>query len=157
MTSTRWPDGFSLRPMTDADILTVHKLESTTNPNPWTIGIIRNCLTSRNNCWLLEKDGELAGYGVTMVTLDEGHLLNIAISPNYQRQGLGLKLLEFLADDVTAKNAKVFFLEVRVSNTVAINLYENYGFCEVGIRKGYYPGTKGREDAIVMMQDLVIH
>lgn len=157
MTQQFFSDGFTLRPMTESDIDSVHSLESTTNPHPWTPGIIRNCLTSGNQCWLLEKDGELAGYTVTMFAVGEGHLLNIAIAPTFQRQGLGSRLMAFLADDLAQLGAEVIFLEVRVSNRQAIELYLKNDFTEVGRRKNYYPKAKtqgGREDALVMVKDL---
>ena len=71
-----------------------------------------------------------------------------------QGQGLGRKLLDFLLKDTREQQAEVMFLEVRVSNIRAIELYEQNGFAEVGQRKGYYPAEGGREDAIVMAQDL---
>ncbi len=151
--------GFTLRPMTEADISAVHQLETTTNPHPWTPGIIRNSLHSGNHCWLLEHQGKdqakLVGYGVTMVLLDEGTILNISIAPDFQGQGLGQKLLQFLIADVRKRQANIMFLEVRVSNKRAIDLYLQNDFSEVGIRKNYYPAANGtQEDAIVMMRDL---
>ncbi len=151
--------GFTLRPMTEADIAAVHQLETTTNPHPWTPGIIRNSLHSGNQCWLLEQQGNdqptLVGYGVTMVLLDEGTILNISIAPDFQGQGLGQKLLQFMIADVRKRQANIMFLEVRVSNTRAIDLYLQNDFSEVGIRKNYYPAANGtQEDAIVMMRDL---
>ena len=157
MTQHLFPGGFILRPMTESDVDSVHALETTTNPHPWTPGIIRNCLTSGNQCWLLEQDGELAGYSVTMCAVGEGHLLNIAISPDFQGQGLGSKLMDFIKDDLAQLGAEVLFLEVRVSNRKAIELYLKSDFTEVGCRRNYYPCAKsksGREDALVMVKDL---
>ena len=157
MTSQNWDNGFALRPMKDSDIESVHNLESSTSPHPWTKGIIRNCLNSGDRCWILERNKELAGYGVTMVAAAEGSLLNIAIALDYQGQGLGQKLLEFLVQDVKELKAEMFFLEVRVSNHKAIDLYLKNDFSEVGIRRNYYHSSNGREDAIVMMRDLTQH
>ena len=154
MTSLHWPDGFSLRPMDTDDIGRVHQLESATNPHPWTPGIISNCLETGDHCWLLEKNGELAGYGIIMVAVGEGTLLNIAVAPNFQRQGLGQKLLNFLAGEAKRHGAEIMFLEVRISNNKAIELYLKNDFAEVGTRKNYYPAGGSREDAIVMMRDL---
>ena len=148
-------EGFTLRPMTEADIDAVYQLETSTNPNPWTKGILHNSLTAGDNCWLLEQDQHLAGYGVTMISIDEGTILNIAIAPTFQRQGLGHKLLQFLVTDAKQQGANVMFLEVRKSNVCAIDLYLQNDFSEVGIRKNYYPAANGGcEDAIVMMRDL---
>ncbi len=147
-------ENFTLRPMSAADIETVHQLESSTNSHPWTIGILQNSLKTGDNCWLLESQGALAGYGVTMVAAGEGTILNIAIAPGFQKQGLGHKLLEFLVTDAHKRGAEMMFLEVRVSNYRAIDLYQENDFAEVGIRRNYYPSANGGEDAIVMMRDL---
>ena len=148
-------DGFTLRPMMESDVDAIHTLETSTNPHPWTPGIIRNCLATGDRCWILEKGGALAGYTVTMIAVGEGHLQNIAIAPSFQRQGLGQKLMSFITNDLKALGAEVIFLEVRVSNRKAIELYLKNDFTEVGRRKNYYPCAKGgREDALVMVRDL---
>ncbi|WP_281648743.1 ribosomal protein S18-alanine N-acetyltransferase [Parendozoicomonas sp. Alg238-R29] len=155
MTIHNWTDGYNLRPMTEADVDSVHALESSTSPHPWTPGIIRNCLTTGDRCWLLEKDNLLVGYTVTMVAVGEGHILNIAITPDFQRQGLGQRLLDFLIQDLAEQKANIIFLEVRTSNTSAIELYLKNNFTEVGRRNNYYPCSRnGREDALVMVKDL---
>ncbi|CAM3756281.1 ribosomal protein S18-alanine N-acetyltransferase [Parendozoicomonas haliclonae] len=147
-------EGFTLRPMSDTDLNRVLVLEKATNPHPWTLGNLQNSLSTGDACWVLEHGEELAGYGVTMVAADEGTILNIAIAPAFQKQGLGQKLLEFLVSGAKQRGANVMFLEVRVSNHKAIGLYLKSDFSEVGIRKNYYPAAKGSEDAIVMMRDL---
>ncbi len=154
MTTLEWAGGFTLRPMTESDLPDVHHLETLAHSHPWTYGILNDCLKSGYRFWLLEKYGQLAGYIVVMISVGEGHLLNLVVSPEFQRQGLGLKLLKFALDDTRQQSAEVMFLEVRASNLRAIELYEQNGFAEVGRRKGYYPADGGREDAIVMAQDL---
>ncbi|MCL6270329.1 ribosomal protein S18-alanine N-acetyltransferase [Sansalvadorimonas sp. 2012CJ34-2] len=154
MTSTIWADGYHVRPMTEFDLPAVHQLETSAHSHPWTFGILTDSLKSGYRCWVLEQDQRIVGYTVVMITVGEGHLLNITISPDFQGQGLGRKLLDFLLEDTREQQAEVIFLEVRVSNIRAIELYEQNGFAEVGRRKGYYPAEVGREDAIVMAQDL---
>jgi len=85
-----------------------------------------------------------------MLVLDEAHLLNLSIARTYQKQGLGRLLLEHMIAIARRQNAANMFLEVRPSNISAIALYENIGFNEMAIRRGYYPAHNGREDAVLM-------
>ena len=80
----------------------------------------------------------------------EVHLLDIGVIPERQRSGLGRKLLEFLCDEARRAGMTRMLLEVRVSNAPAIAFYQQTAFTEIGRRRGYYPATEGREDAIVM-------
>jgi ribosomal-protein-alanine N-acetyltransferase len=85
-----------------------------------------------------------------MMVLDEAHLLNVSVSQSYQGQGLGRALLAHMIGVAKRRLAANMFLEVRASNTKAIGLYETMGFCEMGIRRHYYPASQGREDAVLM-------
>jgi len=79
------------------------------------------------------------------------HLLNITVAPEYQRQGWGRVMLDALALWARGLGAQWLWLEVRVSNTRAIAIYESHGYRRVGLRKAYYPAGHGqREDAVVM-------
>ena len=91
----------------------------------------------------------VAAYGGMLITVDEGQITNIAVHPDYRRKGLGAAILRSLLRH--AKDAKLesVSLEVRVSNTAAIKLYEQAGFVEAGRRKGFY--QKPTEDALVMV------
>ena len=94
--------------------------------------------------------GQIAAFAITQVVLDEATLFNIAVHPDYQRKGLGRELLQYLIDELLQRDVMTLWLEVRASNKGAIALYESFDFNEVTIRRGYYPGVNGREDAIVM-------
>ena len=85
----------------------------------------------------------------------ECHLLNLCVHPDWQGRGLGRRLLLRLFAIGKANNADTAFLEVRASNRRAIALYESEGFCEIGLRRGYYPAGDKREDAIVMARPLL--
>ena len=87
------------------------------------------------------------------MAVGEAHILNISVAPNEQGQGIGRRMLEHLIELATGK-AETIFLEVRPSNVGAIALYEKMGFNEIGVRKGYYPATHGREDAIMLALEL---
>ena len=76
-----------------------------------------------------------------MNSLDESTILNIAIAPAFQCQGLGHKLLQFLVTDAKKQGANMMFFGGRVSNVRAIDLYQQNDFSEVGIRKNYYPAS----------------
>lgn len=93
----------------------------------------------------------LIGYYVAMMGVDEVHLLNFTVAPEFQRQGWAPLMLEALAGWAQAQKAQWLWLEVRASNQRALAIYARNGFRRVGLRKGYYPGdTTAREDAIVM-------
>jgi ribosomal-protein-alanine N-acetyltransferase len=98
---------------------------------------------------------KIVGYALLMMVLDEAHLLNLSIAKAHQKQGLGRMLLEHMIKIAQTHKATNLFLEVRTSNVAAIALYENIGFNEMAIRRGYYPADpkhfkNGREDAILM-------
>lgn len=93
---------------------------------------------------------EMAGFAITQIVLDEATLFNIAIDPQYQRQGYGRLLLEHLIEQLEERNIVTLWLEVRASNARAIALYESLGFNEVSVRRNDYPSANGREDAIMM-------
>jgi ribosomal-protein-alanine acetyltransferase len=125
-------------------------------PIPWTRSMFETSLASSDECWVLMIDGEIAGYAIVSYILDEAHLLNICIHPNYFRQGLGRKLLQYLIARALDKRKNVFFLEVRISNQSAIDLYFSEGFNEVGVRPNYYPAKSGKEDAVLMTLELSV-
>jgi ribosomal-protein-alanine N-acetyltransferase len=100
----------------------------------------------------------MVGYLVCMRVLDECHLLNFTISPARQRRGAGQFMLDQLFKKLFAEKVAVVMLEVRPSNPAAIRLYERNGFQRVGLRKDYYPTSRGeavREDAVLMNRSLL--
>jgi ribosomal-protein-alanine N-acetyltransferase len=140
----------SYRPLKKADLDAVMAIEPQIYPHPWTRGNFSDSLKAGYSCQACEQDGELIGYAVMMMVLDEAHLLNISIARDFQGRGLGRRLLEHLIVMARKHGAQTMFLEVRPSNKAAIGLYESIGFNEFSVRKGYYPGANGREDAILM-------
>ena len=88
------------------------------------------------------------GFAGFWIMAGEAHITNIAVRKSCLRQGVGELLLMVVINLATELKARVLTLEVRASNTVARNLYQKYGFTEVGRRRGYY--TDNREDGIVM-------
>ena len=104
---------------------------------------------------LLADDDEVLGYFVAMKGVDEVHLLNITVAPEYQGQGLAKLLLDALEIWTRGQSVVWLWLEVRVGNAAAIRVYERQGFRRVGLRNEYYPAAHGqRESAIVMSMQL---
>jgi [ribosomal protein S18]-alanine N-acetyltransferase len=155
--------GFSLRQMHQADLPEVLAVETAAYPYPWTQGIFVDCLRVGYHCLVAEPfpapgrpaGPGLVGHAVMSAAVGECHLLNLCVHPDWQRHGLGRRLLLRLFSIGKANNADTAFLEVRASNRRAIALYESEGFCEIGLRRGYYPAGDRREDAIVMARPLL--
>jgi [ribosomal protein S18]-alanine N-acetyltransferase len=95
--------------------------------------------------------GKLIGYLVISRYVDAWHVMNIAVEPDYRRQGIAVALFQRLFELTAADGRRGYTLEVRVSNKAAIKLYERLGFQSRGIRRGYY--TDNREDALIMWRD----
>lgn len=100
-------------------------------------------------------DGQLIGYCGCWQILEEAHITNIAVSPDYRRKHIGEALLTTIIDECYRNMAKYITLEVRVSNTPAISLYEKYGFKSLGVRKGYYQDNN--EDALIMWTENIFY
>lgn len=143
------------RPMTEADVESVLKIEFAAFSHPWTRGIFLDCVKSGHECWLMYLGVQQIGHGVLSAAGDESHLLNLTVKPESQSHGLGGKLLAHLLQRAKERGAETTFLEVRESNRPAIHLYERVGFNEIGRRRGYYPAVGGREDALVMACSLL--
>lgn len=144
------PGNLAFRAMTEADLAAVRAIERGSYDFPWSEGIFRDCLRAGYDFRLLLCDQEVVGYGILSVAAGEAHVLNLCILRDRQRQGLGKQLLQHLMDRARAAGAVVMLLEVRQSNLVGQALYEGLGFARIGIRRGYYPGADGREDAVVL-------
>ena len=100
-------------------------------------------------------NGNLLGYAGCWQILEEVHITNIAVSPDFRRQKIGERLLRQIIDDCYKNKAKYITLEVRVSNNAAIKLYEKYGFKSLGTRKGYYQNNN--EDALIMWTENIFY
>ena len=158
--SAQLQPNLSLRPMQMDDLDAIMQIEPTIYSHPWTRGNFSDSLQNGYSGWVLQdislgKTSEMIGYSLLMMIMDEAHLLNLSITKHMQKQGLGRFLLEHMLTIAKTHKALNMFLEVRPSNISAIALYENIGFCEISVRRGYYPADPkisetGREDAILM-------
>jgi ribosomal-protein-alanine N-acetyltransferase len=138
------------RPMRLTDVDRIGEIEPTLYSHPWTRGNFKDSIEAGYSCRVIECGGELVGYGVLMIGVREAHLLNLSVATRWQRQGFGRALLMHFIDVARRAEADQIFLEVRPSNLAARRLYAEIGFREISVRRGYYPATAGREDAILM-------
>ena len=88
----------------------------------------------------------------SQTVIDESDVMNLAVHPDYRRQGIAEKLMEALEKGLRERESKSLTLEVRASNVSAIALYEKLGFQQVGLRKNYYRNPK--EDALILCKTL---
>ena len=136
-----------LAPWMDA----VLQVEQCAYAHPWNRTNFLDALHSGYQAQVLVVDGSLLGYFVAMKGVDEVHLLNITVAPEYQGQGWARVMLDALALWARGQAAQWLWLEVRVGNARAMHVYERHGYRPMGKRKQYYPAGHGqREDAVVM-------
>ena len=129
----------------------VLRVEQQAYAHPWLHSNFTDALKSGYQAQLLLADDTLLGYFVAMKGVDEVHLLNLTVAPAHQRQGWAHVMLDALAIWAKGQGADWLWLEVRVGNLRALQVYEAHGYRRVGQRKNYYPTGQGqREDAVVM-------
>lgn len=145
---------YTFRLMEEKDIDQIVKIEEECFTVPWSRVSFENELRINSFArYIVIEDGEkIIGYCGSWVILDEAHITNIAILPEYRGRKLGETLLKKVMEIARQEGAKRMTLEVRVSNHVAISLYRKLGFREGGIRKNYY--TDNQEDALIMWVNL---
>jgi [ribosomal protein S18]-alanine N-acetyltransferase len=141
--------------MNELDIPMVVTIEKSAYQFPWSEGIFRDCLRVGYVCRVIDAGGDRGGYGIMSVGAGEAHILNVCIHEEYRGRGYARKMLLYLMDRARAAGMYEAFLEVRPSNTAAARLYHSLGFEQVGIRRGYYQATGGREDAAVLRRILL--
>ena len=143
---------FMIRPMQAEDITRVYEIESELFSSPWEES---SFITSMeyNLCWIVAEQAskKIAGYPIGQKVLDEFSIYNLAISREYQKQGLGMWFTRSIMEEMSDTGCLVFFLEVRRSNQAATNLYTKLGFKSVFIRDSYYSNPV--EDAVIMIKD----
>ncbi len=127
------------------DIENIYKIELACFNKPWSLESIRTdiCGNEFSLYIIAEADGHAAGYCGVHVIFNEGHIMNVAVLPEYRKRGIGRGLLETI---FMQTGLPYYTLEVRISNDDAVRLYDKLGFATVGIRPKYY----GNEDALIM-------
>jgi len=127
----------------------IYAIECEAFSDPWTKDSILYEICDENAVFLAAiTRNTVVGYASMRHILDEGHISNIAVSPEFKGQGAGSLLMEGLIKEARRLKITAMTLEVRESNKAAINLYKKYGFAQEGIRRGFY--SYPNEDAIIM-------
>ncbi len=153
------PDPFESRPvlevrfepLTEQLLDRVLAVEALAHQHPWLRRNFQDCLDCGYQVQLLLAGDSLLGYFVAMKGFEEVHLLNITVAPEHQQQGWARVMMEALALWARGQGAQWLWLEARVGNSRALQVYRAHGFRQVGQRKHYYPASAGtREDAVVM-------
>lgn len=140
----------NFRRLRATDLAEVARTEKALYEFPWSPGNFRDSLEAGYDCWGVCHGNALIGYAVLMVALDEAHLLNFAIAPEWQGQGVGRAFLAHMIDVAKGARCEIVYLEVRPGNVAARNLYRSVGFQQIAIRPNYYPASGGREDALFL-------
>jgi ribosomal-protein-alanine N-acetyltransferase len=136
--------------MKEEDIDQVLEIEHASFTTPWSREAFYNELNMNKFAIyiVLEVDKKVVGYCGVWIVIDEAHVTNIAILPEYRGRKFGDALMQQLFEVARSMGAKSMTLEVRVTNYIAQSLYQKFGFQKGGLRKRYY--TDNQEDALVM-------
>jgi ribosomal-protein-alanine N-acetyltransferase len=140
--------------MTADDLVAVSALEASLQAFPWSLENFADSLAQGHVAEVCRLGEELIGFSVVMAVLDEAHLLTIGVTRGHQGLGWGASLLQRAIDRARNDGATRMLLEVRAANEPAIAFYRRFGFSQIGLRRGYYQATIGREDALVFDKDL---
>lgn len=142
-----------IRDMKLEDIDGVYEVEKSCFSDPWSKESFKKEIQNNLAKYLVaEVENKVVGYVGAWFIVDEAHITNVAVSPQYRGQKIGDKIIKSFIDECVKNEMQAMTLEVRVSNTVAQSLYKKYGFKLGGIRKEYYSDNK--EDALIMWKHL---
>lgn len=137
------------------DLDAIERIEKGTYPTPWSRSMFAGELAKPSSLSLgaydAEGDGRLIAYMIVSRYVDAWHIMNLAVDSLFRRRGVASRLIGELFERTADDPRRGYTLEVRVSNTTAIALYERFGFEASGVRRGYY--TDNREDALIMWKD----
>ena len=142
-----------LRPAETGDVAAIAEIEQICFATPWTEDAIYKEINSNPiaHYIIAEIEGVVAGYVGFWQILDEGHITNVAVRPEYRGNHIGSALIAIMIEIGQSLGIKRHTLEVRSSNEPAKALYRNFDFKEAGLRKGYYEDNG--EDAVIMWRD----
>jgi ribosomal-protein-alanine N-acetyltransferase len=143
-----------LRRLQMRDLTAIEQIERHSYPTPWSRSMFASEIAKPSSICLGAFDpqtDDLVGYLVISRYVDAWHVMNVAVAPEHRRRGVATTLLERLFELTSGRGRRGYTLEVRVSNTGAIKLYDRLGFRPRGVRRGYY--TDNREDALIMWKD----
>ena len=141
-----------IRKMTDREVPQVAELEKLCFAMPWSEKSVAGELDNPLALWLVAMEGDrLAGYVGSQTVMDETDMMNLAVAPQFRRQGVGEALVNALTASLKELGSRCLTLEVRDSNEAARALYGKLGFTEIGRRRGYYRDP--REDALILRKE----
>ncbi|MCL2485962.1 MAG: ribosomal protein S18-alanine N-acetyltransferase [Endomicrobia bacterium] len=103
---------------------------------------------------VIVENEKVAGYCLFWILEGQAEILNIAVSPDFRRRSFAKQMLQYIIECSKEKDTECVFLDVRAGNSAAISLYESFGFEKTGIRKKYYTGISGKEDALILRKKL---
>ena len=143
-------DDFLIRSAVENDVKPLTELDRICFDLPWSEVSFFEEITKNEiaRYVIAEIAGEIVGYAGIWLIHDEGHITNIAVRPDFRRQGIAKVLISRLLELAEAAGVKAYTLEVRASSESAISLYKDMGFKEHGVRKNYYEDNS--EDAMIM-------
>ena len=139
-----------LTPLVQSEVELILPIENACHAYPSSLDLLNTCFSKRYRNAKLTANGEVVGFYLAELLIDEMTLHDICVAPEAQGNGYGRLLLDHFIDMAKTHKAVQLWLEVRKSNEAAIALYQSSGFDVVGTRQGYYPSPGGREDALLM-------
>jgi len=143
-----------IRAAVAADVREIERIALSNCKNPWNLeqilGEIGACHAS---LYCAITAGHIVGFIDMHIVADDAHINEIAVDSAYRGAGLGRALLKECVDEAARRGCKELSLEVRKGANAARRLYESSGFCEAGVRKGFYSDPE--DDAVVMVLNLI--
>ena len=138
--------------MNSSHVARIAALEQICFSDPWSEQSVASELDNKLAFWLVAtEDDAVAGYIGSQTVMDETDVMNVAVHPDYRRQGIAEALVKELVENLKKMGSHCLTLEVRASNAPAIALYEKLGFIQIGRRKNYYRNP--REDALILRKE----
>lgn len=129
----------------------ISEIEELCFPDPWSYRSVVDLISTEGAmCFSAVDDGRVIAYVIGRLIAPEGEIYRVAVRPEYRRRGIAYRLLDYAMKSSRGAGLECAFLEVRSQNTAAVSLYRAYGFCEAGVRRGYYKCPD--DDAIVMLK-----
>lgn len=145
------PNNLIIEPMSEEDLKAVCAIEKVSFTDPWPLESFQTELYNNRLAayYVARLDGEVTAYIGAWLVLDEVHITTLAVAEKHRRRGIASRLIEKLIDEAGSRGGRFMTLEVRPSNTAALNFYEKFGFTVLGRRKSYYRD----EDALIMTRE----
>ena len=138
--------------MHSSHVAQIAALEKLCFSDPWSEKSVASELDNKLAFWLVATEGDtVAGYIGSQTVMDETDMMNVAVHPDFRRQGIAEALVNALVEQLKTMGSHCLTLEVRASNAPAIALYEKLGFAQIGRRKNYYRNP--REDALILRKE----